>query len=295
MSNGICRLLAMLLVGTVTAAQAQTPASAGSSLIPNADDERRASELAATGERRAGKLVVLFTPAGAIADGDEAALVERLDKGVAALHSVVGRHDWQVQTTPTITFYVHQDRFPAHAFGRGVFIPLAHVEDGHATFLHEAAYELLRGIPPGDTVPTPWLTTGLANYVALTAAELAAVPEEHVFGSGQLIEVDALCSIRSKEPRGAEILPFIGRKGVPRALFTDEVVQVAPAFYACATSFTKHLVARVGLPAVIGLMPLLSTSGDVVDTNRVLRTIEELTGGSMDALLAEWRASIDRH
>ena len=110
MRNAICRLLPMLLLWTAGAAQAQTPASAGTPLIPNADDERRAADLTATGERRQGKLVVLYTPAGAIADVDEAALVERLDKGVAALHAVVGRHDWQVLRSPTVTFYVHPDR-----------------------------------------------------------------------------------------------------------------------------------------------------------------------------------------
>ena len=84
-------------------------------------------------------------------------------------------------------------------------------------------------------------------------------------------------------------------RDVPRGLETSEIMLVAPTFYACSTSFTKYLVGRVGLPAVIAWMPLLSTKPDaaVVHTKAVERGIEQVTGTSMDVLRAGWRASIE--
>jgi hypothetical protein len=91
----------------------------------NADDARHVAELTATGERREGKLVVLFTPAGVVDDKEEAALLDRLDRGMAELRALVGRHSWQVIKAEKITYYVSTDRFVAHASGRAaVFIPL---------------------------------------------------------------------------------------------------------------------------------------------------------------------------
>ena len=288
---------ALLVLSALVTGAGQSGTQPAAPLNWNADDGRRVAELNAKGERREGKLVVLFTPAGAVEDAEDAALLERLDKGVAELRALVGRHSWQVVGDEKINYYVSTDRFVSHASGRAaVFIPLARVQDGRAPYLHEAAHELLatfsQPLEPDASriervrVSRPlWLTEGLADYVAQTAAARAGIREGDVFNIGGLAGADASCRDRLKGPRGAEVLSFIGALGAPAALFTTERGEVAPTFYACGTSFTKHLVDRIGLPQTIALMPLLLK-------NTVLPRVEELTGKSMDALRAEWRAAI---
>lgn len=298
MKNRSCSMfVAVVLLSCLTTVKGQSAAQPATPLNWSADDGRHVAELTATGERREGKLVVLFTPTGAVDDKEEQALLERLDKGMAELRALVGRHSWQVVKADRITYYVSTDRFVAHASGRAaVFIPLIRLQDGRAPYLHEAGHELLASFSQPPT-PDParvervrtsrplWLTEGLADYVGLTAASRAGITEGDVFDIGGLAGADAACQERLKGPRGAEVLSFIGRLGAPAALFTTERTEVAPTFYACGTSFTKYVVGRIGLPETIALMPLIITEG-------VLPRIEKLTGKSMDALRAEWRASI---
>ena len=288
--------IAFVLVCSINAG-AQTTPPAPAPLDWSADDGKRVEELTARGERREGKMVILFTPPGVMEDSEEAALLQRLDKGVAELRAVVGNHSWQVMREPKITYYISVDRFVSHASGRGaVFIPLARAQDGRAPYLHEAGHELLATFSQPVT-PDParfervrmtrpfWLSEGLADYVAQTAATRAGVKEGDVFDIGGLAGADATCRERIKGPRGAEVLPFIGAVGGPAALFTTERMEVAPTFYACGTSFTKFLVGRIGLQETISLMPLILTDG-------VLARIEELTGKKMAVVRSEWRAAI---
>jgi hypothetical protein len=214
------------------------------------------------------------------------------------LRAIVGRHPWQVMRADRITYYVSADRFVAHASGRAaVFIPLIRLQDDRAPYLHEATHELLafmsQSLTPADparfervrqTRPL-WLTEGLADYVALTAAGRAGVKEGDVFDIGGLAGTDKACNDRLKGPRGPEIAAFIGNVGAPGALFTTERTEVAPTFYACGTSFTKFIVERIGLPETIALVPLIPTQG-------VLPRIQKLTGKSMETLRAEWRSAI---
>jgi M61 glycyl aminopeptidase len=277
--------------------QQTAPQPAPAALNWDAGDAKRIDALTARGERREGTHVVLVTPAGALADAEEQALLARLDQGNRELRAIVGRHDWQVMKAEKITYYISEDRFVSHASGRGaVFIPLARVQDGRAPFLHEAGHELLATFSRPLT-PEPgrfervrakrplWLAEGLADYVGQTAATRAGVKEGDVFDIGGLEGADAACRERLKGPRGSEILPFIGALGAPEALFTTDRQQVAPTFYACGTSFTKFVVGRIGLPETIGLMPRIADEG-------VLPRIEQLTGKPMDAVRAEWRQAI---
>ena len=131
-----------------------------------------------------------------------------------------------------------------------------------------------------------WLTEGLADYVALTAASRVGIKEGDVFNIGGLAGTDATCAERLRGPRGAEVVAFIGNVGAPAALFTTERDQVAPIFYACGTSFTKFVVGKIGLAETIQLLPLILTDG-------VLPRIEKLTDASMTVLRDEWRKSIE--
>jgi hypothetical protein len=292
------RLAQLTIAGTIILSAGG--AVVGQALAPqnwSAEDATRVADLHASGERREGTRVLLFTPTGAIADGEEADLLDRLDRGIAELRTVVGAHPWQAVRVEKLTYYISADRFVSHASAQGaVFIPLARVQDGRAPFLHEAAHELLAPSTPSSK-PDPerlegirasrplWLTEGLADYVALTAAARAGVAEGDVFNLGGLLGTDAACRERLTFPRGDEVLPFIGSNGGPVALFTTERPQVAPIFYACGTSFTKFIVGRIGLPEAIQLMPLMLNDG-------VQQRIEKLTAKSINALRAEWREAI---
>jgi hypothetical protein len=260
------------------------------------DDEKRVAELAASGKRDEGTHVILWTPPGALGDGDRRALVERLDRGVAALRELVGTHPWQIVRDQKITYYISPDRFVAHASGRAaVFMPLIRLQDGKAPYFHEATHELLamaetRGavdaqrMAPIGTRPL-WLVEGLPDYVALTAAAKVGVAEGDVFDIGGLDGVDRACAARLAGPAGKDVLPFIGVTGRPDALFTTDRQTVAPTFYACSTSFTKRLVGLIGLPATVGLIPLIPQNG-------VQARIEALTGKPIATHRAEWLQAI---
>jgi len=260
------------------------------------DDEKRVAELAAGGNRDEGANVVLWTPAGALGADERRALVARLDRGVAALRTLVGSHDWQTVGDRKITYYVSADRFVAHASGRAaVFIPLIRLQDGKAPYLHEAMHELLataetRG--PMDPARLEriqqrplWLGEGLPDYVALTAAASTGTTEGDVFDIGGLDGVDRTCATRLAGPAGPEVLRFIGAVGRPDALFTTDRQTVAPTFYACSTSFTKRIVGLIGLPATVALIPLMAQDG-------MHARIEALTGKPMATLRDEWLKAI---
>ena len=289
-----CLVLTLAIAFTARVGLAQPSSQPAAPLNWGADDGKRVTDLTATGERREAKLVILFTPAGAIDDSEERALLYRLDMGNNELRRLIGRHAWQVVRAEKITYYISPDRFVSHASSKGaVFIPLVRVQDDRAPYLHEAAHELLESyLTPNvvdpeverrlDAIWPVWLTEGLADYVAQTAAARAGIIEGDVFDIGGIAGANAACRDRMKGPRGSELLPFIGAVGTPPALLTTERGEVAPTFYACGLSFTKFVVDRIGLAETIALMPLILESG-------VLRRIEEVSKTPMDSLRAEWR------
>jgi len=226
-------------------------------------------------------------------------LVDHLDRGVTALRALIGAHPWHRLHEQKITYYISPERFVAHATGRGVVLmPLARLQEGRAPFLHESAHELLfPQLPsaPDDLSPTGarvplasrpvWLIEGMADYVAQTVAAATGFAEGDVFDVGGLAQADQTCAQRLQGPRGAEVLRFIGAEGAPEALLTTERQAVAPTLYACAQSFTKFLVARVGLQAMVGLFPLIREG--TVDER-----LAQLTQSSLPLLRAEWLRTI---
>jgi len=258
-----------------------------------ADDGKRVAELEAHGVRTEGTLVIMWMPAAIMSDTDRQALVDRLDRGIRALREVVGSHEWQVVRDQKIAYYISADQFIAHATGRAaVFIPLVRVQDGRAPFLHEAGHELLargpvRGAADGRQRPSLWLLEGIADYVGQTAAGRTGVAEGDVFSVGGLEGVDRTCATRLEAlPAAEELVQFMGAPGGPSALFTTDRQKVAPTFYACAFSFTKFIVGRIGLPETIQLMPF------VADGASLQKRIESRTHQPMAALRAAWLKAI---
>jgi len=257
-----------------------------------ADDGTRVANLETRGDHSEGTHVVVWVPAGSMSGAERQALVERLDRGVRALRELIGTHEWQIVRDQKITYYVSADQFISHATGRAaVLIPLARLQDGRAPFLHEAGHELLArasigSVSPQRRIQNPlWLMEGLADYVGQTAAAQAGMVEGDVFAVGGLGGVDRTCATRLGGPIGEDISRFMGAPGGPPALFTTDRQTVAPTFYACAFSFTKFLVGRIGLQETIALMPLIPADG-------VHARIESLATKPMSAIRAEWLAAI---
>jgi hypothetical protein len=264
-----------------------------------ADDATRIAHLHEGGIRVEGQQVIVWFPPQALVEPQRQELVDNLDRGVTALRALIGAHPWQRLRDQKITYYISPEHFIAHATGRGtVLMPLVRLLEGRAPFLHESAHELLFPQPPsapddpspaGMRVPLAsrpvWLSEGMADYVAQTVAAETGFAEGDVFNVGGLARVDTTCMQRLQGPRGAEVLRSIGEAGAPEALFTTERQAVAPTFYACAQSFTKFLVARVGLQAMVELFPLIREG-------KVDERLAQLTQSSLPLLRAEWLRTI---
>ena len=298
-------LLSITCVPSILVAASQQPAQR---LDWSADDGRRISDLHEHGRRTEGKMAVLWSPAGVLDDGASAQLIERLDKGIAALRQLIGTHAWQEVRDEKLRFYVSDDQFVSHATSGGVvLIQLPRLRDGRAPFLHEAAHALLArpiargGAPPLDSATQDrliatrpqWLVEGIADHLAQTAAQMAGVSEGDVFDIGGLGKVDHTCATRMATATGKEIGRYIGVLDAPTALFTTDRFEIAPIFYACAFSYTKFLAAQIGLQELIALMELQSRVNRATDPisigpDGVLPRVETLTGKPTEKVQAEW-------
>jgi len=203
----------------------------------------------------------------------QTALVDTLDNAVARLRRTMrAPYPWQRIGSGPITFYLSPGRFVAHATGYGaVFIPISRVHERLAPFLHEASHELLAPHAPfyprefQDTVGLAaarqhplWLFEGVPDYLAQSVSAQTRFHEGDVFGIGGLGRVDSVCAARVQaSPRRDEILDVVGGAGRLAALFTTERATVAPVFYACSQSLTKHLIDLIGVQEVVGLFPAM--------------------------------------
>jgi hypothetical protein len=276
-------------------------------------DPKRIAELHATGQRTDGKLVILWTPRGALDQAEREQLLHRLEKSVAALRQLIGIHPWQAVGAKRIVFYVSREQFVSHNNNNEVvMIPLNRFRDGRAPFTHEAAHALTaRAIPDSRSGPplAPevmervratrplWLIEGLADYLARVVSATTGLIDGDVFALGGLSEVDTTCASRLGDTTEGDILPSIGQLGEPPGLRTTDRSKVAPAFYACALSFTKFLVNTIGMQETIGLMALQSrvdrsTDPVTAGPDGVLPRIESLTGKSMAQLRTAWLAAV---
>lgn len=268
-------LAASLLSAAIPpAALAQTPAAAAATLDWSADDSARIADLSEHGRRYPGRHAIVWAPADSLDPRYVAALVDSLDRSLGVLKDLMGApYPWQRLGARPVQFYLCPGRFISHATGRdAVLISIRRVRQGLAPFLHEAAHELLE--TPGPSYPSEsadslaehaaaeryplWLAEGLPDYLAQATAAATGFHEGDVFDIGGLDDVDSVCAARlSKSPSRAAIVDKVGGKGRLEALFTTDRADVAPTFYACSQSLTKHLVQRIGVRAVVGLFPTI--------------------------------------
>ncbi len=185
------------------------------------------------------------------------------------------------------------DTFISHGTGDdGILIAWWHVERGLAPWKHEAAHLVLQPRPPywADEYPDSavakgiqenwpdWLIEGLPDYVAARIEAEQGLIEGDVFDTGGAAHVDAVCHQRAQQPDADSILVHIPGPGTPAALFTSRRGEVAPLFYGCAHSFVKFLVERLGLPAVIALVP----------ERDPIEALEKTSGQSVALWRSEW-------
>jgi hypothetical protein len=280
------------------AAQTQPPAA----LDWSADDSARVTFLARHGREYRRAHAIVMAPPDSLDPAWLEAWVDSLDRALAHMAGLMGApYAWQRLGGRPVRFYLSPGRFVSHASGRdAVFISLARVRDGQAPYLHEAAHEMLA--PPAPFFPYEhadsaaeeqaaavfplWLSEGLPDVLAQSAAAATGFREGDVFAVGGLERADSTCAARlAASPRRAEILEKVGGRGRLEALFTTDRAQVAPVFYACSQSFTRSLAGRVGLRALVVLFPL-------IPSGRWAAALEAATGDSLPALRRAWLTAI---
>ena len=268
----------------------------------SADDSSRITFLQANGRAYQRPHLTLWAPDDSVDVSRLEALLDSLDDNIARLETLIGGpYAWQRIGTRPVEFYLSPGRFVSHASGRGaVFISVSRIRDGTAPFLHEASHELLA--PPAPFSPDEypdsvtsarmfarfplWLSEGLPDYLAQSVSAATGFHEGDVFEIGGLARVDSVCATRlTRSPRRAEIEARVGAEGAVEALFTTERGEVAPIFYACSQSFTKLVVDRIGVPATVGLFPLIAPG-------RWRRALEKAAGASLDDLRKTWLESM---
>jgi len=227
------------------------------------------------GERRPGvrcessRAIVDFDPDGL--DTAERETFARLaDKGVQDLTRLLFK-DAPLAREP-VRFVVSARVHMSRTMGRTVLLPLARVQSRSAPYLHEAVHALV----PARNRST-WLSEGLACYLESWVAEHVGGYDAHVFTNAGDRRIHEAARAYMKNDAGRQVLPWVGVPGDPPDLFEDRM-GVARPFYVLAQSFTKFLVERIGLAAVVGL-----TGGADPEAE-----LHRLTGREASVWRAEW-------
>jgi hypothetical protein len=266
------------------------------------EDSSRVAFVTAHGQARHYPDLVIWALTDSLDPGWFASFADSLATGLSSVRALLGGpQPWQRIGQRPLVYYLSPGRFISHATGQDtVFISLGHVRRGWAPFLHEGAHELLAPPPPFFPFEYPdslageqaaarfpfWLSEGMADYVAQAVVQVTGFREGDVFAIGGLARVDSTCRARlSGHPRRAEIAAKVGGLGRLESLFTTERQEVAPTFYACSQSFTKYLVDRVGLGAMVALFPR-------VPDGTWLAELESRAGASLPGLRRAWLAAL---
>jgi hypothetical protein len=226
------------------------------------------------GERRPGvrcettRAIVDFDPDGL--DASERDAFSRLaDRGVADLGRLLFKNP---EPGAPVRFVVSARVSMSRTFGRTVLLPLVRVRAHEAPYLHEAVHALV----PSRSRST-WLTEGLACYLESWVAEHVGGYDAHVFTRAGDRRIHDAARGFLKTDAGHEVLAFVGAPGDPPNLFLDRM-GVARPFYVLAHSFTKYLIDRLGLPAVV-------TLAGGADPESAL---QKLTGRDAGSWRSEW-------
>jgi hypothetical protein len=189
------------------------------------------------------KAIVDFDPLG-LDPAEREAFARLAHRGVVDLERLLLA---EAASAEPVRFVVSARIDMSRTFGRTVLLPLHRVKSREAPYLHETVHALLPS-PHRST----WLTEGLACYLESWVAENVGGYDAHVFSGAGDGGIHDAARGHLRSDRGREVLPWVGVVGEPPRLFEDRT-GVARPFYVLAHSFTKFLVERLGLPAVVGL------------------------------------------
>lgn len=214
------------------------------------------------------RAVVDFDPVGLDA-GERETFARLADRGVGDLERLLFKDGGSREP---VRFVVTAAVDMSRTFGRTVLLPLRRVKGQEAPYLHEAVHALLPS-PHHST----WLTEGLACYLESWVAEHVGGYDAHVFTRAGDRTIHGAAMGYLKSDLGREVLPWVGVPGEPPHLFEDRA-GVARPFYVLSHSFTKYLVERLGLAAVVTLAGGRDPEG----------AISRLTGRETEVWRAEW-------
>lgn len=262
----------------------------------SADDSSRVAWLEANGDTIVNTAVRIWFPVDSIPRALVADVSDDLARAVPYLNRLIGGpFEWQ-RHRGTITIYLAPDHLVAHPTSSGaVFIPANSAVNGSAPYLHEISHVLLQPIDPhtpsefADSAEAErvrsarahWLIEGFPDYMAQETAAALSFTEGDVFEMGGLLGVDSTCAAYLADPANERVKTAIGSPGEVSELYTENRETIAPAFYTCAYSFTKYLVAATSPRFVASLFPIMA-QGKVEDR------IAEQTGQTVAMLRAAW-------
>ncbi len=193
------------------------------------------------------RAVVDFDPDG-LSEAERERFARLADQGVADLERLLAKH---LGSPPgrqdRVRFMVRARVAMSRTFGRTVQLPLHRVRDRRAPYLHETVHALL---PTSHR--SAWLSEGLACYLESWVAANVGGYDAHVFTRAGDREIHDAARRYARTAAGRAVLPWVGARGEPPGMSEDRET-VARPFYVLAHSFTKYLVDRLGLDAVLRL------------------------------------------
>jgi hypothetical protein len=232
-------------------------------------------------DRRGGRRLVMrceseralvdFDPEGLDAR-ERDAFVRLADRGIADLEDLLAPSRAVPARQERVRYVVSRRVDMSRTFGRTVLLPLERVRTRSAPYLHETVHALVRA-PHHST----WLSEGLACYLESWVAENVGGYDAHVFTRAGDHGIHEAARWYLRTPLGQEVLPWVGAPGEPPSL-EDDRAGVARPFYVLAHSFTKYLVERLSLAAVVRL----ATEADPE------QALERLSGRGMADWRGEW-------
>jgi len=195
-----------------------------------------------------------------------------LDQGVADVESYLRPAAPDGLREGRIEYRVGVELAYSMTRGRTVSLMVERVRTDSAPYLHETVHVLVPS--PNHSV---WLTEGFASYVESYVSENIGGYDAHVFSKRGNGGVDAEAARWLGRDAGRTVLPWVGTPGEPPEML-EERRRVAAPFYVLSQSFSKYLVAKLGLARVISLVSSRDPEG----------TLLGLSGRSAEDWKADW-------
>jgi hypothetical protein len=131
----------------------------------------------------------------------------------------------------------------------------------------------------------PWLMEGLASFVSDEIASQVGLEPANLFHDGGNSTVDDETRRWLSEPRGANVVPFVGSHGRPDNLLSDRRNVAAP-YYVLSQSLVKHMVRRAGIATMVRLYE------EHLETRSIEDDVKRVTGTDLEEWRRDWLEAI---